>query len=96
VAHICNPSYSGGRYKEDCSLKPAWQIVCETLSQKYLTEKGLVEWLKVYALEEFQVTFSNNTGMRCNFCRYTLNEKILSFVHSGIFMECSVDVLCIT
>jgi hypothetical protein len=23
------------------------QIVCETLSQKYLTQKGVVEWLKV-------------------------------------------------
>jgi hypothetical protein len=23
------------------------QVVCETLSQKYLTEKRLVEWLKV-------------------------------------------------
>jgi hypothetical protein len=26
------------------------QIVCETLSQKYLTQKGLVEWLKVKPL----------------------------------------------
>jgi hypothetical protein len=24
VAHACNPSYSGGRDQEDCSLKPAW------------------------------------------------------------------------
>jgi hypothetical protein len=24
VAHSCNPSYSGGRDQEDCSLKPAW------------------------------------------------------------------------
>jgi hypothetical protein len=23
VAHTCNPSYSGGRDQEDCSLKPA-------------------------------------------------------------------------
>jgi hypothetical protein len=23
------------------------KIVCETLSQKYLTQKGLVEWIKV-------------------------------------------------
>jgi hypothetical protein len=23
VAHACNPSYSGGRDQEDCSLKPA-------------------------------------------------------------------------
>jgi hypothetical protein len=24
VAHACNPSYSGGRDQEDCSLKPTW------------------------------------------------------------------------
>jgi hypothetical protein len=24
VAHTCNPSYSGGRDKEDCGSKPAW------------------------------------------------------------------------
>jgi hypothetical protein len=46
VAHTCDPSYSGGRDWEDGGSKPA-QIVCETLSQKYLTQKGLVEWLKV-------------------------------------------------
>jgi hypothetical protein len=32
VAHTCNPSYSGGRDQEDHSLKPAGQIVQETLS----------------------------------------------------------------
>jgi hypothetical protein len=26
------------------------QIICETLSQKYLTQKGLAVWLKVKAL----------------------------------------------
>jgi hypothetical protein len=40
VACASNPSYSGGRDREDCSSKPAGQIVCETLSQKYLTPKG--------------------------------------------------------
>jgi hypothetical protein len=49
VAHACNPSYSGGRNQKDHSSKPAWEIVCETLSQKNLshTKKELVEWLKV-------------------------------------------------
>jgi hypothetical protein len=47
VAHVCNPSYSGGRDQEDCSSKPAWEIFQETVSRKYLTQKGLVEWLKV-------------------------------------------------
>jgi hypothetical protein len=33
VAHNCNPSYSGGRDQEDCSLKPVpGQIVHGTLS----------------------------------------------------------------
>jgi hypothetical protein len=32
VVHTCNPSYSGGRDQEDGSLKPAWEIVCKTLS----------------------------------------------------------------
>jgi hypothetical protein len=34
VVLIFNSSYSGGRDQEDCSLKPARQIVGETLSQK--------------------------------------------------------------
>jgi hypothetical protein len=50
VGHVCNPSYSGGRDQEDCGSKPAWEIVHETLSQKTLQKKGLVEWLKVWAL----------------------------------------------
>jgi hypothetical protein len=42
VAHACNPSYSGGRDQKDLSLKPVWQIVCETLSQKYSSQKRAV------------------------------------------------------
>jgi hypothetical protein len=37
--HAYNPSYLGGRDQEDRGLKPAWQIVQETLSQKYPTLK---------------------------------------------------------
>jgi hypothetical protein len=34
VAHACNPSYLGGRDREDCGSKPVpKQIVQETLSQ---------------------------------------------------------------
>jgi hypothetical protein len=32
VAHACNSSYPGGRDQKDCSSKPAWEIVPETLS----------------------------------------------------------------
>jgi hypothetical protein len=34
MAHAYNASYSRGRDQEDCSWKPAWQIVHKTLSQK--------------------------------------------------------------
>jgi hypothetical protein len=51
MAHACNPSCSGGRDQEDCGLKPAQQIVCETLYlEKAFTKIGLVEWLKVKTL----------------------------------------------
>jgi hypothetical protein len=45
VTHTCNPSYSGGRDKEDCSSKPAQARTY--LGKKYPSKKGLVEWLKV-------------------------------------------------
>jgi hypothetical protein len=48
VAQACNPSYSGGRDQEDCSLKPAQ---ANSSSRPYLEKThyktGLVEWLKV-------------------------------------------------
>jgi hypothetical protein len=47
VAHAYNSSYSEGRDQEDRGSKPVGQIVSETLSQKTLHKKGLVEWLKV-------------------------------------------------
>jgi hypothetical protein len=39
VTHACNPGYSEGRDQEDGGSKPAWEIVHETLSRKYLTQK---------------------------------------------------------
>jgi hypothetical protein len=39
VAHACNSSYPGGRAQEDCGLKPAGQIVHESLFQKYPSKK---------------------------------------------------------
>jgi hypothetical protein len=48
VAHTCNPSYSGGRDKEDCSSKPT-QANCSVIPylEKPFTKIRLVEWLKV-------------------------------------------------
>jgi hypothetical protein len=34
-----NPNYWGGSNQEDCGLKPAGQIVCETYHEKYSTKK---------------------------------------------------------
>jgi hypothetical protein len=48
VAHTCNPSYSGDRDQEDCGLKPVRaNSLRKPVSKKPVTEKGLVEWLKV-------------------------------------------------
>jgi hypothetical protein len=46
VAHAYNPSYLGGKDKEDHDSKLAWANSLENLSQKYLTQKGLAERLK--------------------------------------------------
>jgi hypothetical protein len=48
VAHTCNPSYSGGRDKEDQSSKP---VLGKYFARPYFEKtlhkkKGLVEWLK--------------------------------------------------
>jgi hypothetical protein len=40
VAHTCKPTYSGGRDQEGCDLRPTLgEIVWETLSQKYPSQK---------------------------------------------------------
>jgi hypothetical protein len=58
VAHACNPSYSGGRDQEDCSLKQAWvNSFLDPILKKPITEKkGLREWLKVYATKQNKKT----------------------------------------
>jgi hypothetical protein len=51
VAHTCNPSYSGSRNQEDHHAKPAQaNSSAKPYLKKTLHKKGLVEWLKVYAL----------------------------------------------
>jgi hypothetical protein len=37
VAHVYNPSYSGGRDQEDCSLKPAWAKCLRPYLEKPIT-----------------------------------------------------------
>jgi hypothetical protein len=48
MTHAYNPSYSGGRDQEDHSSKPAWTNSSQDpISKKLITQKKLVEWLKV-------------------------------------------------
>jgi hypothetical protein len=66
VTHACHPRYSGGRNQEDCSSKPAQQIVCETLpwekkKKKTFTKKELVEWLQLWALSSNPSTAKTTT-----------------------------------
>jgi hypothetical protein len=60
--HICNPSYSGGRDPEDGSSKPAWADSSQDpISKKDIKKKtGLVEWLKVKALNSSPVPHTQN------------------------------------
>jgi hypothetical protein len=44
VAHACDPSYSGGLWFEISLVKKKKKI--KTLSQKYPTQKGFMEWLE--------------------------------------------------
>jgi hypothetical protein len=48
VAHICNPSYSGGKDQEDCGSKPdqANSSGDPISKENFAKKKWLVEWLK--------------------------------------------------
>jgi hypothetical protein len=51
VAHACNPSYRGSRDQEDHGSKPVWaNSPQDPISKKPITKIGLVQWLKVKAL----------------------------------------------
>jgi hypothetical protein len=51
VADACNPKYSGGRDQEDRGSKPARaNSARDPTLKKHITERGLVEWLKVEVL----------------------------------------------
>jgi hypothetical protein len=51
VAHICNPSYSGGRDQEDPGSKPARANSSgRPYLEKPFTKIRLVEWFKMKAL----------------------------------------------
>jgi hypothetical protein len=75
MAHACNPSYSGGRDQEDWGLKPAWQIVPETLSRKCPTLKRIWQsvrpWVQALVHQKkkksfaFLLFFLKSTGSCC-------------------------------
>jgi hypothetical protein len=48
VTYAYNPSYSGDRDQEDCSVKP----VRPYLEKPYCKKIGLMEWFKVKALKK--------------------------------------------
>jgi hypothetical protein len=51
VAHVCNPSYSGGREQKDGGWKPAQANSSQDpILKKNHHKNRLVEWLKVKAL----------------------------------------------
>jgi hypothetical protein len=70
VAHTCNPSYSGDRDQEDRGLKPTPEKeIARPYLEQTLHKKGLVEWLKVKALNSSLSTTK------------TKNKKTLDCLH---------------
>jgi hypothetical protein len=62
VAHVCKPSYSGGRDEEDHGPKPAQE---NSSTRPYLKKPfikiGFVEWLKLKALSSSPSTFKKQS-----------------------------------
>jgi hypothetical protein len=59
------------------------QIVCETLSQKTLHKKGLVEWIKVKALSS-----SPSTAKKINKLLYLVFDKsMILYVIINLFLN---------
>jgi hypothetical protein len=79
VALACNPSYSGGRDQEDCDLKPAWASSSRDLIEKSFTKKGLVEWLKVEALNSNPNTIKKKKKKGKRWAAKQLPEEELFF-----------------
>jgi hypothetical protein len=63
LADTCNPTYSGDRDQEDLSQGQPGQIVCETLSQKYPTQKraGGEAQVVEYLLSEYEALSSSHS-----------------------------------
>jgi hypothetical protein len=76
VAHIYTPSYSEGRDQEDCGLKQAQENSWPY--QKYLTEKGLVEWLKCRSWVEVLVSHTKKRMRHREECNKTTGHKGMS------------------
>jgi hypothetical protein len=53
MAHACNPSYSGGRDKEDLSSKPAWADSSRNpILKKFITQEDW--WVAQGVYPEFK------------------------------------------
>jgi hypothetical protein len=61
VAQTCNPSYSGGRDQEDCSLKLAWANSSQDPISKNPSQKRLAKWLKMRAMSSSPSTAKTKT-----------------------------------
>jgi hypothetical protein len=72
VAHACNPSYSGGRDQEDCSLKPAWTKFENPYLEKKASQKNgwwsgsrCRPWVQTLVPQKKNKTFFLGGGLFC-------------------------------
>jgi hypothetical protein len=94
VVHTSNPIYSGGRDQEDCTSSQPRQRVCEIMSRKNPSQKGLVSgsrcrpWVQTSLLGEkhttnpLKIIVLYYIEIQAPFC-FVLFLAVLGFENSG-------------
>jgi hypothetical protein len=84
VAHAYNPSNSGGRDQEDCGSKPAQANSSgdPILKKLFIKKKGLLEWLKVWALSSSPSTELKKKELTIFYINSTIKTIFKMFTQS--------------
>jgi hypothetical protein len=98
LAHACNPIYLGDKDQDDLSSRTARQIVQETLSQKYPTQKRAAEIAQVVEClpsKHEALVLSNINKYICvyvflNICIFKNHKYLLTPCGIPLFLERSI------
>jgi hypothetical protein len=92
VAHACNPSYSGGRDQEDCSLKPASANSVWDPTEKKSWTKERTGGMTQGVGPEFKLSTAKQTNEKL-FCEEKLSGWMV-LVHVIITADFSASCKC--